>query len=108
MARDFLEFLKDMGIETALMISGFAGGVASVSRNKQLSFWQKSITIASGGLIANYLTPLVFDFLKLSNSTRYGIGFLVGYTGLVLVELMVKIITTRLNLSVKKPKNNEE
>ena len=84
---DFLEILKAGGINVVLFIAGFVGGLSSVDRKNNLTWLQKATSLLSGGFSANYLTPLIGDWLNLKESSLYGVAFLVGYGGLKFIEL---------------------
>jgi len=43
----------------------------------------------AGGLSANYLTPIVGEWLKLPDNVLYGIAFLLGYSGMKSVEILI-------------------
>lgn len=82
-------WLKLMGFEVFLMIAGFMGALVNVSRDKNLTVVEKGLTVVSGGLIANYLTPLILDWIKAGDSARYGLAFIMGYMGLKSVEFAI-------------------
>ena len=84
---DAIEFLEKIGIKIVLFVAGFVGGLASVDRQKNNSIWIKIMSLISGGFSANYLTPVVGDWMNLKESTLYGVAFLIGYGGLKFVEL---------------------
>lgn len=81
-----IDILKYLGFDVILMIAGFAGGVASLTKSTQLNKWQKFVSVMSGGFAANYLTPVAGRWLNLGDDVLYGIGFLLGYGGLKAVE----------------------
>lgn len=81
-------FLKDAGFELALFVAGLFGAISNVN-NQKLKFWQKILAFIAGGAIANYLTPLVFIYINLNESTKYGIAFLLGYSGMESVKLIL-------------------
>ena len=83
-----IDFLGQIGINLVLFIAGFVGGLSSVDRRKDFTFWQKMTSLLSGGFSANYLTPVISDWLNLRDSTLYGVAFLVGYGGLKFVEIV--------------------
>ena len=89
---EIIQFLDTIGIKVSLIMSGFAGGLASVDRKQKVSFWAKFISLISGGLSANYLTPLVGDMLSLKESSMFGLAFMVGYGGLKFVEILYQKI----------------
>jgi hypothetical protein len=50
---------------------------------------QRFCTVVSGGLSANYMTPLAGDYLHLGSNVLYGVAFLLGYSGMKGVELLI-------------------
>lgn len=82
----FAHSLKDYGIDMILFIAGIAGGISFLTKSEKLNRLQKFSTVLSGGLTANYLTPLAAEWLNLSDKALYGIAFLLGYGGLKSVE----------------------
>lgn len=82
----FFELLKTLGIDMILFVAGLAGGITFISKDGELSRFKKFTTVVSGGFTANYLTPLVAEWLNLSDKALYGIAFVLGYGGLKTVE----------------------
>jgi uncharacterized membrane protein len=80
--------LKSFGLDVILFTAGLAGGIAFLTKSDKLTRFQKFTTVLSGGFTANYLTPLVASWLNLSESTLYGLAFLLGYGGLKSVETL--------------------
>lgn len=99
-----MDFLEKIGIKIVLFIAGFVGGLNSVDRQKNTSIWTKIISLISGGFSANYLTPVVGDWMNLKESTLYGVAFLVGYGGLKFVEL----IYNRFSKTIPKTNKDEK
>lgn len=91
----FIQVLKDFGIDVILIIAGFAGGIAFIHKGGKLTRLQKISTVLSGGLTANYLTPLVAEWFNLSTNTLYGIAFILGYGGLKSVEICFKVFQSK-------------
>lgn len=87
-----IQFLEDLGIHIALIIAGIFGSILSIGNKKELTGWQKVLTVVSGGAIANYLTPIVCSWVNIGESTRYGFAFLLGFSGLEGVKwIIIKI-----------------
>lgn len=82
---------KIIGFHLSLIIAGIAGAFVSNSI-KKLSIMERAFSVISGGLIANYVTPVIVDLMNLSISTSNGIAFLMGYMGLKAVELVIERI----------------
>jgi hypothetical protein len=68
-----------------------------------MSNTQRFLTTLSGGLSANYLTPIVANWFNLDPSVLYGIAFLLGYSGMKSVELILSIFQNK----VKKVMEND-
>ena len=58
---DAFKYLDDFGIHLALVVAGMFGAFVMMGKKEELNFWQKLVSILSGGGVANYITPLVFD-----------------------------------------------
>tara|TARA_R100000655_G_C2963166_1_gene189222 strand:- start:623 stop:931 length:309 start_codon:yes stop_codon:yes gene_type:complete len=78
---DFFKYLNDWGIHLALIIAGGVGAFVRMGKKDELNFWQKSVVILSGGSIANYLTPVVFSWINITEDLKYGFAFLLGFWG---------------------------
>lgn len=84
-------FFESIGIEVIVFFAGLAGGITQLTtKPKDMSRKQQFITVLAGGFSANYLTPLVADWLSLSDKSLYGIAFLLGYGGMKSVEMALK------------------
>lgn len=94
------EFFREFGLEVAAMAAGFAGALASVTREKELSIGQRFLTVTVGGLIAGYTTPLFSLVLNMNEEVKYGVAFILGYSGLRSVEWVIQ-------KWFKKPTNND-
>jgi ABC-type nickel/cobalt efflux system permease component RcnA len=106
---NIIVFLKNIGIETPIFIAGAAGSI-SILTKKRMTWFQKFITVLSGGLAANYLTPLVLHFLDLKGNVTYGVAFLVGYSGMGIVEVIILKLKLKniKNLNVNINNNDDE
>lgn len=84
-------FFESIGIEVIIFFAGLAGGVTSLTtKPKDMTRKQQLITVFAGGFAANYLTPLVAEWLNLSDKSLYGIAFLLGYSGMKSIEFAIK------------------
>ncbi|EKB02669.1 hypothetical protein HMPREF9711_03131 [Myroides odoratimimus CCUG 3837] len=93
-----MKFLQSIGIELVLLLAGIAGGFVSLtSKPKNMTRMQQIGTVISGGLTANYLTPLVAEWWGSSGQALYGLAFALGYSGMKSLELVFKILNTKLN-----------
>lgn len=90
-----IKFFQTIGIDLTF-IAGIAGGVTSLTKQSGMSKKEQFIIVLSGGFTANYLTPLVAEWLNLSDKTVYGIGFLLGYAGLKSVEVIIRNVHRKL------------
>lgn len=98
----FFEFLESIGIKIPLIISGAAGGLASIGRNEKISYLGRFLSIVSGAFSSNYLGPVVADWMSMKDSTILGLSFLVGYGGLKFVEIAYQKITSLSTISDKE------
>jgi hypothetical protein len=89
-------FLEDFGLQVALMIAGFFGGLLSLRSKDNLNGWQKILSVVAGIAIANYATPIIFEYIKVNEGGKYGIAFLLGYSGLEGVQWLMQIIREKL------------
>jgi len=83
---DFLKFLQKIGIDVWFFTAGLFGSLLNIKKRDGLTFKQQIIAILSGGITATYLTPLVVEWLNLSDYSAYGVAFLIGSIGLNSVE----------------------
>lgn len=83
------ETLKNIGVETQIFIAGMSGAVVFLTKSRNMTKTERFLTILSGGLSANYLTPLVANWLNLDKSVLYGIAFILGYSGMKTIELIL-------------------
>lgn len=85
-----VDFLKSIGIEIPAFIAGASGVVATLDyKNMKMTWTQKFIKVLSGGAAANYLTPLVENWLNSEPKIMYGVSFLIGCGGMKLVEFIM-------------------
>ena len=92
-----IEYLKSIGIDVPFTIAGFAGGFTTLLRNKSLKWTEKFVVLVSGGLSANYISPMLADFINLSENSYLGVAFFVGYGGLKTVEKTFELIHKKLD-----------
>ena len=90
-----LTLLENLGIHIALIIAGIFGSILSLGNKKELTGWQKILTLVSGGAIANYLTPVISHWVNINESTKYGFAFLLGFSGLEGVKWIILKLKTR-------------
>lgn len=88
--KEFYIFCKNFGVEFPMMLAGLFGGLAFISKPNELSKKQKALTVGVGIVTANYLTPLAIYILHLPANVGYGLAFLLGFTGLKSIELIIK------------------
>lgn len=86
---DLRQFLKSIGFEIAIFLAGIFGAFVSITKDKEMKRIERLTAIVSGGLIANYITPIFVKIVGLGISTSYGLGFVIGYMGLKSVEWLI-------------------
>lgn len=94
--QSFAEWLLDHGFSVAFFIAGVFGSIASLLKSREMTFFERVVTILSGGGTAAYITPLVVDLANLSTGSSYGVGFIIGYVGLKSVEWVIEAIRSRI------------
>lgn len=97
-----VNLLKSIGFDITF-IAGVAGGIASLTKKKGTSTREQIIIVLSGGFTANYLTPLTAEWLGFSDKTLFGIAFLLGYSGMKAVELLIKSTHKKISNDTEKP-----
>ena len=76
------DLIEDFGVHIWLIIAGLFGALLSLEDREGLTNWQKIMVFLSGGAIANYMTPLLVDWLDVNDSVRFGMAFILGFSGL--------------------------
>jgi len=99
--KDFYHFCKDIGLDLGYLLAGFFGSAAFISKPNEMTIYQKFLTFVTGMASSMYLTPVVLYFLKLPNNLGYGLAFLLGFTGLKSIEMLIRKYEGN-----KKSKNN--
>ena len=89
---EIMKWFKELGIELVLFLAGLFGAFVNVSKDKNLTLLERLMTVISGGLVANYMTPVFMSFLKLSDKISYGLAFVLGYMGLKSVEYFIQYL----------------
>lgn len=97
------QFFKGLGIEIAIIIAGLFGALASVSKEKKMTFFEKFISIIVGGAVSNYITPIVVYWTNAGENTKYGIAFILGYTGLKSVEWIIERAKSKFDNNATNP-----
>jgi hypothetical protein len=90
-----LDALKYVGIEAPAFIAGASGAITFLSKPNKMSYTQRFLVVLSGGLAANYIPPLLNEFIHFGDNVRGGVCFIVGYAGLKGVELLIGVFKKR-------------
>lgn len=90
-----------IGTKLILIVSGFFGGVLSLSFIQGVTRKLAFITIMVGVVASYFLSPLFSDFIRgvfkfeVSRDTMGAIGFLVGFTAMSLLPALRKAFVSR-------------
>ena len=84
------EIFNEVGIEFSMLFAGLAGALASITKEKELTRTQRFITVIVGGFLSAYLTPLISLAINMPEQAKYGVGFVIGYSGLRSVEWIIR------------------
>lgn len=74
-------FLEDLGLSITIFIAGAFGSWISLKEKSQLKWWERISFIIAGAIIANYITPLLLEFIEMPTSFELGWAFMCGYLG---------------------------
>jgi len=86
-----MEYLKTIGIDVGLLISGLFGAILLLSKNAAEDLRTTVLSLIGGAASANYMTPIILDMFKINTpNANYGIAFLLGFLGLKGVELVTE------------------
>jgi hypothetical protein len=97
-------FLEEIGINLVQSVAGLFGALLMVGKKSALNVKETLFAIVTGVASANYLTPVVVDFLKISG-TQYenGIAFVLGFVGLKGVETISTKVFKNIKNDSSKP-----
>ena len=76
--------LNEIGINIGLMIGGFFGSLITIKKKRSIK--EQLLSVVTGTMSANYLSPVIIDYMSLEGSSQYGTAFIVGFGGLKVVE----------------------
>lgn len=84
--------LVGYGIEIGLLISGFFGALLLVSKNASQRMGATIAALLAGTACANYLTPVVLNFLpeSIRAQGKFAAAFVMGFLGLKGLELVIE------------------
>lgn len=81
--------LRALGLRTAVIIAGFAGGLVALQETEGLTRGKAAAALFTSLAIAGYGTPLVLAVIGgQPDAIRYGIAFLLGLCAMKLVPLV--------------------
>ena len=85
------EFLMGIGINIGLAVSGFFGSLLLVGQQKNQNIKEQIVSVIGGTMSANYLTPVIIDTFNFDGeSLHFGVAFVIGFSGLKVVERLYK------------------
>jgi hypothetical protein len=89
------KWLDDIGLNVGLLVSGFFGTLLSLEDRKGLNTYEKIMVFLSGASISAYITPIFVEWFNLNDSIKYGVGFMLGFSGLKGMKLIILYIKKR-------------
>ena len=97
------ELLTEVGINAGLITSGLFGSLLNIKKDASRRLSTVLLSIGTGVGSANYLTPIVVDFININNRNfEFGVAFILGYLGLNGIEFAIKKLIP-FDLSPKEP-----
>jgi hypothetical protein len=76
-----MQDFKKIFTELTIFFAGIAGAFVSLKKEENLTIWKVLFHLLSGGLSANYLTPLLSSFITINSNSILFCGFVIGYMG---------------------------
>ena len=101
---EVLKWLKVIGFEIGMFIAGLFGAFVNTNTMKSLKPYERAGLIISGGLIANYITPIFVSIMDFNESTQFGMAFVIGYMGMTSIAYIVDYVRKKLNIKEDEPK----
>lgn len=92
------EFLNEIGINLSIIIGGVIGG--AIGRKKDKPIAQQMGTVFVAAIAANYIAPVVIEIFNLSENTLAGMGFLIGYTGMSMLDYLLDSFKKKIDKKV--------
>lgn len=81
---------EKLGISVELLISGFFGSLLLIRKEKNQSWKDISINLATGMGSSAYLTPFLVETLNIQSKSATGFfGFVVGFGSIRIVEFII-------------------
>lgn len=89
---------SDFGIDFGLVTAGFFGALILALTTKNQTPGKAVTSILAGALCANYLTPVVLEFMPvgIQNNGKYGAAFIMGFIGLKTLELIYDFVSKKI------------
>lgn len=107
-----IETFKTLIDDFQFAFHGVIGGLFNVVRGSEKSFKKAFVTMAGGALAAHYFTPWFVTatqkLLESEDVSGYSISFIIGYAGLVVIDLTEKLLTNRIKSLFSKKKVEEQ
>jgi len=99
------KWLKLVGFEVGMFIAGLFGAFVNTNTMKGLKPYERAGLIISGGLVANYITPVLVNIMDFNESTQFGMAFVIGYMGMTSIAYIVDYIKKKLQIKEDEPKD---
>lgn len=83
-----------LGLKTASLVAGFAGGVVSLSFVKNLTPMQGVLAVFTGVVSSAYFTPLAMHYLFSGSAVvplENGVAFVIGLTAMNVIPGFIKL-----------------
>ncbi|WP_272151398.1 hypothetical protein [Tenacibaculum aiptasiae] len=91
---DYQQFQDYLGIKIGYLISGGISGIIGLlaaQTDDKKGFGSSLLRFFVGMFTTVYLTPMVVDKFNFSESSAYGISFIIGLTSMNLVRVLLKL-----------------
>ncbi len=89
---------SNFGIDLGLISAGFFGALILALTTKNQTPGKAITSITAGSLCANYLTPIVLQFMPIGiqENGKFGAAFIMGFIGLKTLELIYDFVSKKI------------
>ena len=101
--------LRTVGLRSAVILAGFAGGLVSLQDMQGLTRWKVASALFTSLAVAGYGTPLIVRWTGVDpDPLRYSIAFLLGLCAMRLVPLILHSVPLLWKRFVIKPGDDNQ
>lgn len=107
-----MDLEQQLGIKLSVLVSGFIGGIVSLTYETKISFLRALLLITGGASTAAYLQPVAQHYIGLPEQFSTGLGFVMGLVSMKIIEFLIENTEKYLQSTIKvkngQPTDNSE